>query len=244
MLSNLLQKLRGTVGFSQPCPDRPLAIIGDVHGCADLLHRLLAKLPSDAQVILVGDYIDRGEDSAEVLRFLCEQQDLICLRGNHEDMLLRFLEDPERHGPRWLQYGGLQTLASFRIAGVHPGATPKALTECRDALLAKMGTELVEFVNRLSPSYLSGNVLVSHAGANPSVAPEYQTPNDLIWGHPDFDRVLRKDGVWVAYGHVIQDKPTVSRGRISIDTGAYATGILSAVYLTQGTEPAFISTLH
>ncbi|MEP0144405.1 MAG: metallophosphoesterase family protein [Erythrobacter sp.] len=242
MLSNLLQKLRGAGGFSRPCPDRPLAIIGDVHGCVDLLHRLLAKLPSDAQVILVGDYIDRGEDSADVLRYLCNRQDLICLRGNHEDMLLQFIEDPARYGPRWLQYGGLQTLASFRISGVQSGATPKALTECRDALLAKMGTELVEFVNRLLPSYLSGNVLVTHAGANPTVAPEYQTPSDLAWGHPNFDKTMRKDGIWVVYGHVIQDQPIASKGRIGIDTGAYATGKLTAVYLTHEVEPAFIST--
>lgn len=242
MLSNLLQKLRGTGGFSQPCPDRPLAIIGDVHGCVDLLHRLLAKLPSDAQVILVGDYIDRGEDSADVLRYLCNRQDLICLRGNHEDMLQQFLEDPERYGPRWLQYGGLQTLASFRISGIPPGATPKALTECRDALLAEMGAELVEFLNRLLPSYLSGNVLVTHAGANPLLEPEYQIPSDLAWGHPDFAKTRRKDGVWVVYGHVIQDRPKVSPGRIAIDTGAYATGTLSAVCLAQGADPAFIST--
>ena len=124
---------------------------------------------------------------------------------------------------------------------MHPGATPEALTRCRDALLAEMGGELTDFLNKLLPCYLSGNILVSHAGANPSVAPEYQNPSDLAWGHPDFDKTPRKDGVWVAYGHVIQDRPRVSRGRIAIDTGAYATGTLSAAYLAQDAEPVFIS---
>lgn len=241
MLSHMLQKLRGKARFLLPRPDQPLAIIGDVHGCLDLLQDLLTKLPAEAQVVLVGDYIDRGEDSEGVLRFLNGRSDLICLRGNHEDMLIQFLTDPARHGGRWLQYGGLQTLASFGISGIHNNAPPAALENCRDALLSKMGADLEHFLKRLLPCHLSGNVLVAHAGANPAVAPEYQDPKYLIWGHPDFDRTPRKDGVWVAYGHVIHDQPKISKGRIAIDTGAYATGRLTAAYLSPDAEPVFIS---
>lgn len=248
MLSNLLYRLGGARRQTLPCPDRPLAVIGDVHGSLGLLQDLLAKLPSDAEVVLVGDYIDRGEDSAGVLRFLSDRPDLICLRGNHEDMMLRFLADPSRHGPRWLQHGGVQTLASFGIASgpasAPASATREALTDCRDALLAALGTELLDFVTQLLPSYLSGNVLVSHAGANPAVAPEDQDPAVLAWGHPDFDKIPRRDGIWVAYGHVIQDRAKVLQRRIAIDTGAYATGRLSAVYLAPGAEPAFMSVLR
>lgn len=241
MFSDLLLKLRGKKGFELPCPDRPLAIIGDVHGCLELLQALLNKIPAEVQVILVGDYIDRGEDSAGVLRFLSERKHLICLRGNHEDMLLKFLADPARHGGRWLQYGGLQTLASFNILGVQPTAPPEALESYRDALLAAMGPDLITFLKNLPPSYLSGNVLVTHAGANPAVAPEYQNPSELVWGHPDFHKTLRQDGVWVVFGHVIQDQPTASNGRIAIDTGAYATGTLTAALLMPLAEPTFFN---
>lgn len=242
MLSNLLQNLRGRKSFPLPCPDQPLAIIGDVHGCLDLLQTLLQKLPSEAQVILVGDYIDRGEDSAGVLRYMMERKELIYLRGNHEDMLLSFLNDPARHGGRWLQYGGLQTLASFQVAGVHLNAKPEALVECRDKLLDKMGPDLLDLLNALLPSYQSGNVLVTHAGANPAKPPEYQINEELIWGHPDFEKTPRVDGIWVAYGHVIQEQPSASQGRIAVDTGAYATGKLTAAVLRPGEKPDFIST--
>ncbi|MEP2718487.1 metallophosphoesterase family protein [Pseudophaeobacter sp.] len=242
MFSKLVQKLRGQPAFPLPASERPLAVIGDVHGCLHLLQELLQKLPPDAQVVLVGDYIDRGEDSQGVLRFLSKHPDLICLRGNHEDMLLNFLADPLRHGSRWLQYGGLQTLASFNIAGVQPNPSPEALENYRDALVLEMGVDLIKFLNELLPCYQSGNVLVAHAGANPAAPPEYQTPSDLIWGHPEFHKTPRKDGIWVAYGHVIQDRPNTSRGRIALDTGAYATGRLTAAYFRPEAEPLFIST--
>ncbi len=242
MFSGLLQYLRGSKHFPPPRPDQPLAIIGDVHGCLGLLQELMDKLPADAQVILVGDYIDRGEDSAGVLRFLSARKDLICLRGNHEDMLLSFLNDPTRHGGRWLQYGGLQTLASFQVAGVHLNANPEALEQCRDRLLCAMNNDQVDFLNTLLPSFLSGNVLVTHAGANPATPPEYQNNSDLIWGHPDFKRTPRNDGIWVAHGHVIQDLPSALKGRIAVDTGAYATGKLTAAILRPGEKPVFTST--
>ena len=101
-------------------PDQPFVAIGDVHGRADLMMRLLETLRagpySELPVVFVGDYVDRGEQSADVLRVLHQEEDrskLVCLRGNHEEMLLNFLEDPAGQGPRWLRYGGLQTMGSF-----------------------------------------------------------------------------------------------------------------------------------
>src|SRR6056297_3334458 len=104
--------------FGQPAPLIPLAAIGDIHGCADLLERLLSQLEPDLQVICVGDYIDRGDHSADVLHILHANADIICLKGNHEEMLLNFLEQPETYGRRWFRNGGLQTMASFGIAGL------------------------------------------------------------------------------------------------------------------------------
>ena len=104
-------------------PDAPLFIIGDLHGCLrqmqDLQTQMQAKDPNAPQ-IYVGDYVDRGDHSKDVLDTLYARRDdpqIICLRGNHEDMLLRFLEEPATKGARWIRYGGLNTLGSYGISG-------------------------------------------------------------------------------------------------------------------------------
>ncbi|WP_114963967.1 metallophosphoesterase [Tritonibacter mobilis] len=243
MLATLLQKLRRNAEHTTtpPRPDQPLAVIGDVHGCLILLQDLLARIPAGMQVFLAGDYIDRGEDSAGVLRFLMSRPDLICLRGNHEAMLLQFLDDPERYGARWLRNGGLQTLASFRVAA-QPNAERAELHSCRDALAEAMGTELIQWLKALAPSHLSGNVLITHAGADPAVAPDYQDPDVLAWGHADFAKKPRRDGIWVVHGHVIQNQPSALKGRIAVDTGAYATGRLTAALIAPDQPVQFLTT--
>jgi len=244
MLSSFLEKLGvwagRSVDFSDPAPETPLCVIGDVHGCLTLLERMLQQVPQDHRIILVGDYVDRGEQSAEVLRYLSTRPDLTCLMGNHEDMLLRFLQDPEREGRRWIRNGGLQTLASFGIRGARPEMTREELTACRDQLQDEMGESLTRWVAGLAVSVLSGNVLVAHAGADPLVAPEEQSQEVRMWGHADFLRAPRRDGIWVVHGHTIVDQAVAKRGRIAVDTGAYATGTLSAVCLGGG-EPRFLS---
>ncbi|HCR94032.1 MAG TPA: serine/threonine protein phosphatase, partial [Oceanicaulis sp.] len=109
-------------------PELPFFAVGDLHGCDSLFRKLLSTLEdlahSEARLVLVGDYVDRGDDSAEVLRRLFRMQAdageemMICLKGNHDQMLLDFLDDPQGTGPRWLRYGGLQTLASYGLQGV------------------------------------------------------------------------------------------------------------------------------
>jgi len=241
MLSSLLRRIGRRGAFEMPSPDDPICVIGDVHGCILQLERLLPKIPQDHRVILVGDYIDRGEHSADVLRFVSAQTDFTCLKGNHEDMLLQFLEDPERYGPRWLRYGGIQTLASYGLAGIRPEMDKGELKDCRDRLQEAMGDTLCRWLTRLKTHELSGNVLVAHAGADPVCAPGSQSEKTLIWGHPGFQTVDRRDGMWVVHGHTIVNQATAKRGRIAIDTGAYATGVLSAVCL-DGTQPRFITT--
>lgn len=240
MLSSLIQRFGRRAVFAAPMPDRPTCVIGDVHGCIRQLQNLLPKIPRDHRVILVGDYVDRGENSADVLRLIQNRPEFICLKGNHEDMMLNFLRDPEQHGPRWLRYGGLQTLASFDVRNVRAEMAAAELVACRDNLLAEMGPELVQWVSELRAFDYSGNVLVTHAGANPNTPADQQPEKTLIWGDPEFRTTDRRDGVWVVYGHTIVDQPTVRRGRIAVDTGAFATGVLSAVCLDGG-EPTFIS---
>lgn len=214
-----------------PKPDEPFVAIGDVHGRADLLARLLARLDPSLQVVCVGDYVDRGEHSAEVLQMLMARDDIVCLGGNHEEMLLGFLSDPVRYGKPWLRSGGLQALASFGVSGVTETSGEAALREARDSLRAAMGAELVEWMSALPLFWMSGNVAVVHAGADPALPIPQQRPGVLRWGHPGFAGTPREDGLWVVHGHVIVDNPVMADGRIAIDTGAYATGKLTAALI-------------
>lgn len=218
--------------FAPVAPDVPFVALGDIHGRADLLDRALAQAP-DCLIVCVGDYIDRGDHSAEVLRTLSARPDIICLSGNHEEMMLDFLAQPQKNGPRWLRYGGLQTLASFGIAGVSEGTTGAALDKAADALRSAMGPDLLHWLTTRPTLWQSGNVAVVHAAADPALPLDDQDPRTLHWGHADFDRVTREDDIWVLHGHTIVDAPTADAGRIAIDTGAYATGRLTMAHVSE-----------
>ncbi|MEP4037967.1 metallophosphoesterase family protein [Pseudophaeobacter sp.] len=228
MIGAWIAKLRGnSTDFPPLAPATPFYAIGDIHGRADLLIRALEQLPPTGSIICVGDYIDRGENSAEVLRLLHNRHDIQCLKGNHEEMLLKFLDDPANQGPRWLRYGGLQTLASFGVSSVAETSNSDRLLEARDALVTAMGSELINWVRALPLSFSSGNIVVVHAAADPKTAPQDQQQRHLLWGHPEFHKTRRQDGIWIVHGHTIVDDPTAQNGRIAIDTGAYATGKLT-----------------
>ena len=251
----LLNRLLRPKLNSAPHPDQAIIVIGDIHGRADLLDQLIDRLSVDYcgnhTLVFAGDYIDRGEDSAAVLAVVQGLQhtrwpgEVICLKGNHEVMMLDFIDNPERRGAFWLQNGGSYTLASF---GIHtPGFTPDALVQARDALCDAMGVQTEAWLRALPLSYLSGNVLVAHAGADPHAPLDRQQETHLIWGHPDFFKAQRRDGVWVAHGHTIVEAPSARDGRISVDTGAYATHRLTAARISDGschflsTEPSGIN---
>ena len=232
MFKRLIEK---ALSRSDPIsPDSPFCVIGDIHGCFDLFCQVLQRHKADYPVICVGDYVDRGDYSAEVLRFLLAHPEITCLKGNHEAMLLSFLQDPQVEGRRWLQHGGLQTLASFGVTGIVPTSLGRELDAACNALKAAMGTDLISWLQDLPLSWQSGNIFVSHAGCNPYAPLAEQTEKDLLWGHPDFHRVRRSDGTWILHGHWIVRRPLTTAGRIEIDTGAYATGRLTAARVHAG----------
>lgn len=214
-----------------------VAVIGDIHGCATLTRQLIERVNAqhpEAHLLFVGDFIDRGEESADVLKMLMDMPEATCLMGNHERMCLDFLDNPEERGARWMRNGGLQTVASYGVSG-----TQTELTKMRDALAVAMGDHTINWlINR--PLYAQfGNLYAIHAGADPQAAIEGQGEKPLIWGHPLFRKQPRTDGQWVVHGHTIVDQPMVEQGRVSIDTGAYATGVLSAAVFA-GADVAFL----
>lgn len=232
MIESIFARMRGkTPRFDPVNPAEPFFAIGDIHGRVDLLTSLLRQLDSGLPVIFVGDYVDRGENSAEVLRVVRGRRGALGLKGNHEVMMLDFLENPKRNGPNWLRNGGLQTLASFGVAGLTDTSGGDELKAARDALATAMGQGLINWLKARPLFYRSGNVAVVHAGADPGVDIEDQDETHLLWGHPDFARRARPDGLWIVHGHRIVDVPRADNGVISIDTGAYATGRLTAALI-------------
>lgn len=245
MFRRLLSRWRRTpppAPFDAPLrPATPFAAIGDVHGRADLLDRLLGRLGAEAPehpVVFVGDYIDRGEDSARVIEtlraFETGRDDVVCLLGNHEEMCLRFLDAPEEEQGRWMRFGGLQTLASYGVADIAGRAAAGEMAAIRDDLAERMGEATITWLRARPLWWQSGNVAVVHAAADPRRPLEMHTGQSLVWGHPDFGRVPRADGVWIVHGHTIVDAPVAEGGRISLDTGAYATGRLTAALISEG----------
>ena len=224
--------------FAPLRPARPLVVIGDVHGCLPLLERLLARAGTghpEADLVLVGDLIDRGEQSAGVLRLAFERRrDLTVLLGNHEEMLLHFLDAPETQAVRWFRNGGLQTMASFGIGPIGAAPDPDLCRSLRDRLRAALGEEIEAWLRSLPRLWQSGNVVVTHAGADPWLPITQQSAQALTWGAAEFGHRRRTDGIWVVHGHVIVEAGRCGDGVISVDTGAFASGRLTAALISEG----------
>ena len=240
-----------------PRPNTPTYVVGDVHGRADLLELMLELIDAhiggtggqDPRLVFVGDYIDHGTDSARVLMRLQElSQDftdnVVCLMGNHERMLLDTLSDPALRGPRWLREGGAATLTSYGIdpAPLAESATPALWAKTSEELAQAIGPELQDWLAACPLSWYSGNLWAVHAGADPTRPMTEQTARVQLWGHPEFDSMLRGDDAWVAHGHVVRDAPMVREGRISLDTGAWMTGKLSCIAIQPDGSYNFLQT--
>lgn len=231
--------------FFNEGPDH-LYAIGDVHGCDDLLARLEDRILKDSRgrdgskwLVMLGDYVDRGPKSASVLDRLTAKPrgDIrrICLAGNHEDAMLDFLRNPSPDH-RWLDFGGLETLYSYGLYTLPTGR--KAL---KSALQAHIPDEHIGFLESL-PSLLSvpGHCLV-HAGLRPGVALEAQQDMDLLWLRPgDLGASPASAGFVTVHGHTPVDAVEIGPARINVDTGAYMSGILSAVRLSRRNPPEII----
>lgn len=220
---------------------RRIYAIGDVHGRADLLQRMFHKIdlhravhpsPSVTEV-MVGDYIDRGPRSKQVIEMLIERRrthDLCALLGNHEKMLLDAIDKPERL-PFWLENGGWDTLSSY---GVH--LSPKRLKlispqEANAEIVQAIEPDHVTFLRRLPACFVCDDYVFVHAGIRPGIPLRLQAREDMIWIGKEFLNASGDLGGVVVHGHTQVERPEFRSNRINIDTGAYLTGRLTCLVL-------------
>ena len=222
--------------------------IGDIHGRSDLLAKLLEDIERDAAqtapdgrraLIFLGDYIDRGPDSRGVvdmaLHALPRGFDAHFLKGNHEALLLDFLEDPADLD-QWLANGAAPTFSSY---GVDIAALVRARAEpetWRRALLAALPEDHRRFFAHLELAVAFGDYLFVHAGVRPDVPLDAQDPNDLVWIRREFLRSEADFGKVVVHGHTPMPTPEIRANRIGIDTGAVFTDRLTALRLENGSR--------
>jgi serine/threonine protein phosphatase 1 len=225
--------------------------IGDIHGRSDLLDMLHHKIgedlsanrPPECHIVYLGDYIDRGHDSCGVLKRLSGPAPFALKRtllmGNHEQMLLRFLEDGSNTA-LWRQFGGMETLLSYRIDVNAALATP-GFPGLGAELANRMPPQHREFLTSLVPSVSIGDYFFCHAGVRPGVALEDQQERDLFWIRDEFLGARTFFGKVVVHGHSPVEKPDFRSNRINIDTAAYLTGRLTCLVL-EGEEQRTLST--
>jgi len=226
--------------------------IGDIHGRLDLLQRLEAKIQRDAAgidanrrlIVCLGDFIDRGDNSYGVIEHLSQEPpdsfERICLVGNHESYLLRFLDD-RTVATAWLANGGRETLSSYGVSPPMGSDIEGASVEMQVELRARLPQSHIEFLRSLTPSHREGDYFFAHAGVRPGVPLDRQKPHDLMWIREEFLADERDFGAVVVHGHSIRPEPENLANRIGVDTGAYITGRLTCAVLWGG-ERRFLST--
>lgn len=221
--------------------------VGDVHGRLDLLVPLVEHMIADAAenpaertvVIFLGDYIDRGPDSRGVIRYLAGLPkdagiEWRFLKGNHEEAMLNFLDDPTT-GPTWCEYGGDAALASYGLRLPQMKHKPEAWAHLSADLDHKVTAAERAFLEELELSLSLGDYFFAHAGARPGELLERQTERDLMWIRNSFlDSDVEFEKV-VVHGHTPTRAVHADRRRMGLDTKAYESGILSAVRL-EGSE--------
>lgn len=231
-------------------PGTTVYAVGDIHGRLDLFERLVARIRDDAArrrtskkvLVLVGDYIDRGPDSAGVIDHIIHRlpagYEVHCLLGNHEKAMLDFIEDPASL-PHWLSNGAAETFISYGVEPPNEDGGRHEFNACRDALLAAMAASHRNFLANLELYLELGGYLFVHAGIRPGIEMQKQSTHDLLWIREDFLDCDEDLGRVVIHGHTPDHEPVVRRNRIGIDTGAVAYGCLTAVRL-EGSSYEFL----
>jgi serine/threonine protein phosphatase 1 len=213
--------------------------VGDIHGRSDLLEALLATIERDAAVrpakstflVFLGDYIDRGPNSAAVIELLQNYRPSyatpVFLGGNHEDVLLRVLRGDPGLLSAWLKLGGGECAASYGLDSAALGGIDERAAI--DRIRAAIPPSHRNFMERCADTFRFGDYLFVHAGIRPGVPFDQQEPSDLRWIREPFLSDTQEHGLVIVHGHSIVPSYEERGNRIAIDTGAYRSGILTAL---------------
>jgi len=226
-------------------------VVGDIHGRLDLLEDLLAKIHAELEhrpaastlLVFVGDLIDRGPSSAQVIERLRTYNHAgiqpIFLLGNHEEILLRILDGESSLITKWQLFGGSECLQSY---GLNPAELARlGEDDVLEIIRAAIPREHVEFLEGFVDSYRFGDYLFVHAGIRPGIELDEQSQFDLRWIREPFLLDESDHGVVVVHGHTISNKVEERPNRIGIDTGAYRTDVLTALAI-EGDERWLVDT--
>ena len=226
--------------------------IGDIHGRVELLKNIHEQIILDSAqylgekfIIYLGDYIDRGLHSKEVIDLLLKKPlpgfKPVYLKGNHEQVLLDFLNIDPGIAEEWLNFGGLATILSYGISitGIPFG---KKLIQLQQDFAKRIPPSHFSFYKQLHCSYEIGNYFFVHAGIKPNIALNRQSKRDMLWIRDEFLNFKDQHEKIIVHGHSISiNEPQVLPNRIGIDTGAYLTGILTCLIL-EGEQKYFLAT--
>jgi len=226
-------------------------VVGDLHGRLDLLEQLLDKIHQDivrrparkVLLIFLGDLIDRGPNSAQVVERLRTYEHpgirTVFLLGNHEEVLLRILAGETELIEKWRTFGGSECLKSY---GVDAAALSGLEEEDALAVIRRaIPTEHVDFLESFDDSCRFGDYLVVHAGIRPGVEFDQQRQSDLRWIRDPFLFDETDHGFVVVHGHTIRPEVEMRPNRIGIDTGAYRSGVLTALAI-EGSDSWLLDT--
>lgn len=221
--------------------------VGDIHGHDSEFSLLLDEIERDAhgsdqrvELVLLGDYIDRGPDSRGVIERLTQGRlpgDVHhILMGNHERVLLDIVDEGAASGPSWLRYGGFELLESYGLSRAELLRRKRPL---RQSILEVIPSGHLDFLRSLRTSHHLGDYFFAHAGVRPGVPLHEQEEHDLMWIREGFIDSRRHHGKVIVHGHTIHDEPGDHPNRIGLDTGCYAGGALTAVRLVADTRHYF-----
>jgi serine/threonine protein phosphatase 1 len=240
-----------TVGFDEARGPEGTVVyaVGDVHGRLDLLSRMHAEIvahrarrkPDDWRIVHLGDYVDRGPDSKGVIEFIrlaaASDRRIVCLAGNHDVGFLDFLAGADPHGI-FANYGGAQTALSYGAELDFDSLAEFAISH--RALAQAVPEEHVAFLRSLAYSAEIGDFFFCHAGIRPGVPLAAQDPQDLTWIREEFLFDSRLHPKVVVHGHTPVPEPEVLANRVNVDTGAFATGRLTAL-VVDGAEKQLLT---
>jgi len=231
-------------------PGQRVYAIGDIHGCADELRRLLERIeadhlargPAQLTIILLGDLVNRGPASARAIGYA---QELVeagvgrLLKGNHEELFVLAARGDRQAARALLGMGGMATLASFGFTEDEIGRG--SFADLAALLKTRIPRDMVDFLDAGEDKIAIGDYLFVHAGIRPGVPIAQQASADLRWIRAEFIGSQAEHGAMIVHGHTIGTTVDECENRIGIDTGAYRSGILTAIGL-EGTERWFLDT--